>query len=767
MTDMEGNVIVKFKMGEALTRWKFLMMGNTTDLKLGFSEKTLVTQKDLMVFPNAPRFLRESDEIEFTAKVTNMTANVLSGSAKLELFNALTMKPIDDLLDNKNATLNFDAKAGESAPLAWKLKIPLGKVQAVTYRVVAKAGDFSDGEENTLPVLTNRMLVTETLPLSVRGGETKKFTMESLKNNTSKTLTNNKLTLEFTQNPAWYAVQALPYLMEYPYECTEQIFSRYYANSLASSVANAHPKIKAVFDRWKNIDTKALLSNLSKNQELKYALLEETPWVLQSQNEEVQKKNVGLLFDLNRMSNESTNALKKMEERQLSNGGYAWFPGGKDSWYITQYIVEGFGHLDKLGVKQLDSDAKTKEMVAKAVSYCDDRLVEYYQEIEKEVKQGHGKMEDDHLSSIAIHYLYTRSFFQNQTVQQVKILQYFLNQGEKYGLKRSQYEQGLLALALMRYSNEVFGKFTIPAKIVASLKEKAIVSDEMGMYWKTAYGFYWYEMPIETQALMIELFNEVKDDKVVDDLKVWLLKNKQTNAWKTTKATASAVYALLKTGDNWLLDDTDLSISVGGKALDVSQINKEAGTGYFKTEFKTDDISSKMATVEVKNPNKVVAWGAMYWQYFENLDKIKGFEATPLTLKKQLFKEENTDKGLVIKPIDEKTPLSTGDKLKVRIELRVDRDMEFVHMKDMRASGFEPINVLSQYKYQDGLGYYESTRDAATNFFFDYLPRGTYVFEYPLVVNHRGDMSNGVTTIQCMYAPEFTSHSEGVRVKVK
>ena len=319
----------------------------------------------------------------------------------------------------------------------------------------------------------------------------------------------------------------------------------------------------------------------------------------------------------------------------------------------------------------------------------------------------------------------------------------------------------------MRYSNEVFGKFTTPAKIVASLKEKAIQNDEMGMYWKRANGFYWYEMPIETHALMIELFNEVKDDKAVDNLKVWLLKNKQTNAWKTTKATASAVYALLKTGDNWLLEDADIDISVGSKALDVSKMDKEAGTGYFKTEFDKADISPKMATVEVKNPNKVVAWGAMYWQYFENLDKIKTFEATPLKMNKLLFKEENGDKGLIMKPIDEKTPLSTGDKIKVRIELRVDRDMEFVHMKDMRASGLEPTNVLSQYKWQGGLGYYESTRDAATNFFFDYLPRGTYVFEYPLVVTHKGDMSNGVTTIQCMYAPEFTSHSEGIRVKVK
>jgi hypothetical protein len=767
MTDAEGNLIVKFKMAESLTRWKFLALAHTTDLKIGKSEKTVVTQKDLMLFPNAPRFMREGDSFEFTAKVSNLTNEILRGSARLEFFDALTMKNVDALVNNTKNYLNFEVKAGESTPLAWQLKIPFGKVQALTYRIVAKAGNFSDGEENTLPVLTNRMMMTETLPLSIRGGETKKFSLDGLKNMSSTSLTHHRLSLEFTQNPAWYAVQALPYLMEYPYDCTEQIFSRYYANALASSVANSHPKIKAVFDRWKNIEPKALMSNLSKNQELKYALLEETPWVMQAQNEETQKKNIGLLFDLNRMSNESATAIRKMQERQLDNGGFAWFPGGRDSWYITQYITEGLGHLDKLGVKPLSNDPQTALMVNKAIQYCDDRIAEYYRELEKEAAKGRLKMEEDHLSSLAIHYLYTRSFFPKKTIEQVKIFEYFLKQGEKYWNKKGLYEQGLLALALLRYTNDVFGKFEAPTKIVASLKERAIQNPEMGMYWKQDAGYYWHQAPIETQALMIELFHETRDEKVVDELKLWLLKNKQTNAWKTTKATASAVYALLSTGANWLLEDNDIQLTVGGNKIATTKMDKEAGTGYFKTQFKQEEITPQMANVEVTNPNKVVAWGALYWQYFENLDKIKDFRETPLTLKKQLFKSENSDKGVVIKPLDEKTPLSTGDKLTVRIELRVDRDMEFVHMKDMRAAGFEPVNVLSQYKWQGGLGYYESTRDAATNFFFDYLPKGTYVFEYPLVVNHRGDMSNGVTTIQCMYAPEFTSHSEGIRVSVK
>jgi uncharacterized protein YfaS (alpha-2-macroglobulin family) len=760
MTDNEGNIIVKFKMNEALTRWRFLGLAHTKDLKVGMTEKEIVTQKDLMVFPNAPRFFREGDAIEFTTKVSNLSANTLKGAAVLQLYDALTMQPMDVAFENTAFEQTFEAKAGESSLVTWKLKIPTGKAQAVTYRVIARAGNFSDGEENTLPVLTNRMLVTETLPLSIKGGEKKKFEFKALKEANSTTLVHHKLTLEFTQNPAWYAVQALPYLMEYPYDCTEQIFSRYYANSLATDVANAHPKIKTVFDRWKNLDVAALQSNLSKNQELKTALLEETPWVLDAQREEVQKKNIGLLFDLNKMANESQAAIKKMEERQTGNGGFSWFPGGRENWYITQYITEGFGHLNALGVKNLAADDKTMGMVNKAVGYCDQKVIEYYNEIEGYVKQGRIKMEDDHIGSIIAHYLYMRSFFK-QPMPNPAIFNYFIGQADKYWTSKSIYEQGLLALALKRY-----GKDGSTTAIVKSLKERSLNNEELGMYWKNEYGYTWDNLPIETHSLMIELFNEVGDTKAVDDLKIWLLKNKQTNAWKTTKGTASAVYALLKTGQNWLLEDTDVKISMNNTPLEVSKYQKEAGTGYFKTSFEPKEITAQMGDVVVENPNKVVAWGSIYWQYFEDLDKIKTFKETPLKMTKQLFKEEMGDKGAIISPITAKTLLNQGDKVKVRIELRVDRNMEYVHLKDMRASGFEPTNVLSGYKWQGGLGYYESTKDASTNFFIDFLPKGTYVFEYPLVVNLKGDFSNGVTTIQCMYAPEFTSHSEGVRVKI-
>ena len=222
-------------------------------------------------------------------------------------------------------------------------------------------------------------------------------------------------------------------------------------------------------------------------------------------------------------------------------------------------------------------------------------------------------------------------------------------------------------------------------------------------------------------------------------------------------------------GDTWLQETKQVDIIFPDKTLNgdiaKSQANAEAGTGYFKHTWT--EVNPNLSSVKVNNPNTVSAWGAAYWQYFEDLDKITTFEETPLQLNKKVFKESQGDRGAAMEPVKEGSQLAVGDKLIVRIELRVDRDMEFVHMKDMRASGFEPMNVFSQYKWQGGLGYYESTKDASTNFFFDILPKGTYVFEYPVRVVHQGDFSNGVTTIQSMYAPEFASHSEGVRIKVR
>jgi hypothetical protein len=617
------------------------------------------------------------------------------------------------------------------------------------------------------------MLITETVPMWVRSNQSKTFTLDKLKNNNSSTLKHHKLSLEVTSNPTWYAVQALPYLMEYPYDCAEQTFARYYANTLATFIANSNPKIQNVFNQWKS--SKALLSNLEKNQELKSLIIQETPWLRDAQSESEQKKRIALLFDLNTMKNEQQKAFNKLQDLQMNNGGFPWFKGSKyPNPYITNYIVSGFGHLDKLGVEQFDKS--TRSMLSKAVKFLDNEIAYNYERLLKRAKQIKEKdgakasqkfLEKQHIGYFDIQYLYMRSFYENIPISGVTkdAVTYYQKQAATYWKSFNLSGKGWIALTQFREGDK-----SVASKILKSLKENSINSEELGMYWKeNTAGWYWHQAPIETQALLIEAFSEIENDtKTIDDLKVWLLKNKQVSRWKTTKATSEAVYALLLQGSDWLASNELVTIKMGDQTIDPTQLENskvEAGTGYFKTSWNGSEITSDKATVTLTKKDKGIAWGGLYWQYFEDLDKITSAK-TPLQLSKKLFKKVNSDTGKKLLAVSN-TELEVGDLVTVRIELKVDRDMEFIHMKDMRASTFEPIDVISQYKWQDGLGYYQSTKDAATNFFFDRVRKGVYVFEYDVRVNNKGSFSNGITTIQSMYAPEFSSHSKGVRVKIK
>jgi len=766
-TDKDGAIEFSFTVPEALTKWKLQTLAHTKDLAFGLAQKEMITQKDLMVQPNAPRFLRQGDHMEFTTKIVNVSDKELTGQVQLELLDAATHQSVDGWFMNTFPNQYFTVAAGQSEVVQFPIQVPYQFNNALVWRVTARAENLSDAEENILPVLTNKVLVTETLPLPMRGSGTKTFTFDKLlQSGESETLQNQSLTVEYTSNPAWYAVQALPYLMEYPYECAEQTWNRYYANALASKIVQAAPRIKQIFEQWKTIDTAALLSNLQKNQELKSALLEETPWVLQAKTEEQQKKNVAMLFDMVRMNNELQSNLEKLRQMQSPNGGFVWFKGGPDDRYITQYIATGMGHLKKLNGEMQSLAAITKT----AIAYLDKKIQEDYEKLLK----SKADVNKQQIGYLHIQYLYMRSFFPEYGIPKTAqtAYNYYRKQAQKFWIPQNKYMQGMIALALHRSGDK-----QTPLAILQSLKQTAITNEETGMYWKDnsfGYSWFWWYAPIETQSLLIEAFAEISNDtKTVDDLRTWLIKNKQTNNWRTTKATADACYAMLLQGSDWLSNEPVVQIKLGNTVISNTTEKAEAGTGYFKKTIDGKFVKPEMGTITVNvqqpinpstnQPLNSPSWGAVYWQYFEDMDKVTT-ASTPLQLTKKLFIEKNTDRGPVLAPVEQMTELHVGDKIKVRIELRADRDMEYVHMKDLRASALEPVNVLSGYKWQGGLGYYESTKDASTNFFFNYLRKGTYVFEYPLFVTHAGTFSNGITTIQCMYAPEFSAHSEGIKI---
>lgn len=778
-SDSNGVVRMTFTMPEALTKWRFLGFAHDQKLRSGYLEDHAVTAKDLMVQPNPPRFLREDDTLEFTVKVSNQSDKPQAGSVRLTFTQALNDTSADKLLGNNKSEQDFSIPSKESRSFSWRIHVPDG-CGFLTYKAVAASTSVSDGEEVAVPVLSRRILVTESLPLPIRGPGTKKFEFAKLvKSGSSKTLQNQSLTVQMVSHPAWYAVLALPYLMEYPYECSEQIFNRLYANALARNIANSDPKIHRVFEQWRN--TPALDSPLEKNQDLKSVALEETPWVRQAESESQARRNVGILFDDNRLNYETEQTLEKLAQMQLPDGSWPWFPGGRGNDYITLYITTGFGRLRHLGV-----DINVQAAI-RSLQRLDAWMNEHYLDI---LKNTHP--EDYVPSSTDALYLYGRSFFLKDmpiATGSLKAVEFFLNQSRKHWLKTNcRQTQGHLAIALKRFSAAKATTDSTPMDIMKSLKERSVSNEEMGMFWRdTELSWWWYHAPIETQALMIEAFDEVAQDaSAVEECKVWLLKQKQTQDWKTTKATADAVYALLLKGRDLLSSEALVEVSVGGMELTPGKAHNskseirnqpegtkstggggrpEAGTGFYEVRFDKSEIKPKFGEITVKKTDEGVAWGSIHWQYLEDMSKLTPHEGTPLKLKKTLFTKVNTSRGPVLEPV--KGALKVGDELVVRIELRTDRDMEYIHMKDQRGSGLEPVNVLSQYRYQDGLGYYESTRDTASHFFMDYLPKGTYVFEYSTRVVHKGEYQTGVAEIQCMYAPEFNSHSESFELTTK
>ena len=768
-TDERGDVYISFTMPDALTKWKMQGVAHNPALMTGRFEKFVQTAKDVMIVPNAPRFLREGDTMDFSAKVVNMSGRNICGYVTLQMFNTVNNQPVAMIITDSDrrdvpwrvsteGNQQYEIPANSSSEIHFRIVVP-EDVPAITYRIIARNTDpqevAGDGEEKTLPVLTNRMMVTETMPFYISGKGSKSFTFNKLRDAfgamVNNTLKHYRLTVECTPNPVWYAIQAMPYMMEYPHECNEQRFSRYYANALATHILKANPVIEEVFNRWQVESPDAFCSALEKNQELKQVMLEETPWVLDAQREGANKQALAAMFDFKRMSKEETATLKKLQQAQNGDGGWPWFSGGKSCDFITRHIVAGFGHLKALGV----STDVANSTLRNAVTYMDEQMYQRY----LDRKKYHYTYVDE------THYLYARSFYKDKVSAKHKAAYDTCYKVLLSGWKsESYYTQAMIALTAWRNGDQKVAK-----EIVAYLKSMAQHNEEMGMFWKKqGGGWFWYEQPVERQAMLIEAFHTItpEDEESLAQMQLWLLKQKQTQHWSTTKSTTEAIYALLL-NKTLVAEDKTVAVTVGNVRLPDETVQTEAGTGYFKKAWTGEEITADKANVRIEKGTDGPAWGGLYWQYFENLDKITRSDDKNLVIEKQLYKVENTDKGEVLKAITAGQPLQKGDKVRVRVVITADRDMEFVHLKDMRAATFEPVNVFSQYKYQGGLWYYESTKDAATHFFIDWMPKGKYVFEYTLFVTQSGDFSNGITHIECMYAPEFQSHSQGIRVKVR
>ena len=739
-TNEKGEVSISFVLPESLTRWKFMGLAHTRNVDYGKIEATATASKEFMLQPNMPRFVRVGDKANIAASLMNLSDKGVKGTVRMELFNPETEKVF------YSQKQKFDVKGGETGHVNFTFEVG-DKYAVMACRMVADGDTFSDGEQRYIPVLTDKQWVTETVPLNVNGEGAHIFSLENLFNKHSKTASEQRLTVEFTAHPAWYAVQALPVVANPQNEDALSWATAYYAHSLAACIVKENPRIKQIFDSWKaQSGTKeTFMSNLQKNQELKNILLAETPWLTEATNEAEQKQRIATLFDLNTMNSQLAVSVEKLGELQNADGAWSWYKGMQGSRYVTTQVMEMLVRLNAL--THQDADSRMQPMIQKGFEYLGKQAAEEYKSMKEAEKKGAVGIRP---SEQVLRYLYICALDGKAPVDE-KVNRYFIDKLSGEGKELTIYEKALGAIILQQA-----GKVAEAKLFMQSLMEYSVVTDEMGRYFDTPKARYsWFSYKIPTEVAAMEAIQRItKDTKAIDEMKRWLLKQKQTQTWETLIATADAVYALMATGASDLLANTGgVEITLGKEMI---RTPVDDAIGYIKKTVIGDVMNIKKVRVDKEGTG--MGWGAVYAQYLESMDQI-GEQGNGLSVSRQLYKGDEA--------LNESAPLKVGDKITVRLTVKADRDMDFVQIKDDRAACMEPLQAVSGFRWSNGLGYYQATKDASTQFFIDQMRKGTYVIEYQVYVNRTGEYQTGIATVQSAYAPEFGGHTGGYRVMVE
>ena len=739
-TNEKGEVSISFVLPESLTRWKFMGLAHTRNVDYGKIEATATASKEFMLQPNMPRFVRVGDKANIAASLMNLSDKGVKGTVRMELFNPETEKVF------YSQKQKFDVKGGETGHVNFTFEVG-DKYAVMACRMVADGDTFSDGEQRYIPVLTDKQWVTETVPLNVNGEGAHIFSLENLFNKHSKTASEQRLTVEFTAHPAWYAVQALPVVANPQNEDALSWAIAYYAHSLAACIVKENPRIKQIFDSWKaQSGTKeTFMSNLQKNQELKNILLAETPWLTEATNEAEQKQRIATLFDLNTMNSQLAVSVEKLGELQNADGAWSWYKGMQGSRYVTTQVMEILVRLNAL--THQDADSRMQPMIQKGFEYLGKQAAEEYKSMKEAEKKGAVGLRP---SEQVLRYLYICVLDGKAPVDK-KVNQYFIDKLSGEGKELTIYGKALGAIILQQA-----GKVAEAKLFMQSLMEYSVVTDEMGRYFDTPKARYsWFSYKIPTEVAAMEAIQRItKDTKAIDEMKRWLLKQKQTQTWETLIATADAVYALMATGASDLLANTGgVEITLGKEMI---RTPVDDAIGYIKKTVIGDVMNIKKVRVDKEGTG--MGWGAVYAQYLESMDQI-GEQGNGLSVSRQLYKGDEA--------LNESAPLKVGDKITVRLTVKADRDMDFVQIKDDRAACMEPLQAVSGFRWSNGLGYYQATKDASTQFFIDQMRKGTYVIEYQVYVNRTGEYQAGIATVQSAYAPEFGGHTGGYRVMVE
>ena len=735
-TDTNGVVSLSFTLPESLTEWKFMGLAHTRGMDYGQITARAKAVKPFMVQPNMPRFIRVSDKAVISTGIINLSEENIRGTARMELVDPQTNRVLS------TREHEFNAAAGATVSVSFDLETP-DEATVWICRIIAEGGNFSDGEQHYLPVLSDKQWVTEAIPVQLNGAESKSVALDGLFNDGSKTATDKRLTVELTANPDWYAIQALPVIGTPLNEDALSWASAYYANSLSTTIINTHPRIRQVFESWK-AQGGSSSGNLSDKEDLKDLLLKETPWLADALNETEQKRSIALLFDLNTMGNRNQVAASRLEALQLPDGSWSWYKGMSGNRYVTTRIVEMLARLRTMGA----SVAPLQGMYEKAVNYLHTQWLDEYRQMKESEKKG----DKDRLpGEQSLHYLYICALDAQVAKRADKTAySYMIGKLEAAPPADAIYDRALIATLLHKA-----GKTTKANELARSILEYSVATPGMGRYFdtpKARYSRNSYRIP--TQVAAIEALSDIlKEPLAVAEMKQWLLKQKQVQAWDNPVATADAVYAFLGRDDNQLAESSAMKAEISGTEV----VTPDDALGYVRRSFSGDEAETRQ--IEIAHTGAGIGWGAVYAQYLEDMDQLQSAKGNGLKITRTYYRDG--------KEVSSKTDLHVGDELTVRLTVKADRDMDFIQIKDTRAACMEPKEALSGYRHSDAIGYYQVMRDASAEFFIDKLRKGIVQIEYKVYIDRPGTYQTGIATVQSAYAPEFAGHTKSLSVTVR
>ena len=751
----DGNAELEFLVPESMTKWKFRAWAHTKDLSTGYYETEIVSKKDIFIQANTPKVLYEKDIIDYSARISNLSSENHSGTAFIEVYDMFGNDITKEVVATKS--VNFSIKENSSSYVSWRLSIPNG-AGILKIRCGAETSAHTDVEEHIIPILSTKVLITESLPFTINGKGLNKYTFKSFqeKFGNSKYSTQS-MTVEYSANPAWYAIQSLPFLSEGDEIFPLTVFNKLYSNLLAEYIVKNNPEIREVYQQVKTANPETFVSQLAQNQELKNILLSETPWVLDAENEQEQRERMALLFDENKINYTKNAMYEKLERMKHSSGAFTWIENGSfPSYYITLNIITGFANLNSIGIT-IDNNY-LHSTISPAIKYLDSEITKRYDDLVK-----YKSIDKYTISSDVVQYLYARHIFTKEipvSMEHIRAYDFFMSHLEKNWNIHSLDMQAMMATTLFNTGNKSAANL-----ILKSLNERALRSEELGMYWRDLQKTYTYSSSIVTMAALIECYHKVSGDKKsISEMQRWLLNHKRTNSWQSAPATSKAVFALLLDNSSKIAVKCEDLINIGNVNINTS--NATAGAAYIKQNFQAKEVTKDFANISIDRKIDGTAWGAAYWQYVADYENVTSTSAG-LSVDRKILKSSYNGNIISFTEVNKEDKIDNTDKVVVRMIINSDREYEYVHLKDILPACFIPEQKLSGYSFAGNLLYYTSIKDESINFFIEYLPKGTHVIEYKVNIQQSGSFTGGISKIQCMYAPEFGGQSEGIKINIK